>query len=80
MDVIPADVWACVFQRLSNWEFCSLSASSRAGWRASCDNRSLKVELDADENLQNRLASLLFFLTSRRKHLQVDVICNSAEK
>ena len=79
MGAIPGDVWASIFQTLSNSEVCSLSASSRACWLASCDKRSLKVELDADENMQNRLASLLFFLTSRRKHLKVDAIRSSKE-
>ena len=80
MDAIPADVWACIFQTLSNSEVCSLSASGRACWKVSCYKRSLKVDLDADENLQNRLASLLFFLTSRRKHLQVGVLCSLQQR
>ena len=72
VEALPPDVWPCIFPMQSNLEVCSLSASSKACWQVSCYNRNLKIELDADENLQNRLASLLFFLTSRRKHLQVE--------
>ena len=78
IDALPADVWLVISDALSNSDICNLSASNKACWKFSCDKRSLKVELDADEDLQYRLASLLHFLTSRRKHLQVS--CCSQEQ
>ena len=71
MEAIPQDVWAFICKTLSNLDVCGLSASNKACWKFSCDKRSLKVGLDADQDLQYRLASLLHFLTSRRKYLQV---------
>ena len=75
IDALPADVWPVISQALSNSDICNLSSSNKAGWKFSCDKRSLKVELDADQNLQDRLASLLHYLTSRREYLQVIVFC-----
>ena len=71
MDAIPADVWAQILEPLSNSALCSLSACSKACWQVSSYKRTLKLELDVNEQLHSRLASLLYFLTSRRKHLQV---------
>ena len=71
MDAVPVDVWAQVLDTLSNSALCSLSACSRACRRVSSYRRTLKVELDVNLQLHSRLVSLLYFLTSRRKHLQV---------
>ena len=71
IDALPADVWAYICNTLSNLEVCSLAASNKACWKFSCGKRSLKVELDADQDLQYRLASLLHFLTNRHKYMQV---------
>ena len=58
-------------EKLPNSALCSLSASNQACWRLSCYKRTLKVELDANQQLNVRLVSLLYFLTSRREHLEV---------
>ena len=71
MDAIPPELWPCVLGKLPNSALCSLSASNKACWRLSCYKRTLKVELDANQQLSSRLVSLLHFLTSRRKHLEV---------
>lgn len=71
MNTVSADVWSTVLERLSNSALCSLSASSKACRQISCYKRRLKVELNGNEQLLNRLVSLLYFLTSRREHLQV---------
>ena len=71
MDAIPAELWPCVVGKLPNSALCSLSASNKACWQLSCHKRTLTLELTANEQLHSRLVSLLYFLTSRREHLQV---------
>ena len=77
MDAIPAEVWSSILEVLPNSAVCSLSGASRAHRQLSCLKRSLNVELDADEHLHSRLVSLLYFLTSRREHLQVCCVYGS---
>ena len=71
MDVIPAEVWSGIWDLLPNSAVCSLSGASKACWQLSCHKRTLKVELEANDKLHSRLVSLLYFLTSRRRDLQV---------
>ena len=71
MDAVSADVWAQVLETLSNSALCTLSACSRACRQVSSYKRTLKLELDVNRQLHSRLVSLLYFLTSRREHLQV---------
>lgn len=71
MDAIPADVWPGVLELLPNSAVCSLSCASKACWLVSCYKRTLAVKLYEDQQLHSRLVSLLYFLTSRREHLQV---------
>ena len=71
MDAIPAEVWSGILDLLPNSAVCSLSGASRVHRQLSCLKRTLNVELDANEHLHSRLVSLLYFLTSRREHLQV---------
>ena len=69
MNAIPADVWPYILQELSHCDVINLTACTRACWQVS--KRTLKLELCANEQLHNRLVSLLYYLTSRRKRLQV---------
>ena len=71
MDAIPADVWPCIMEKLPSSVFCSLAASKEACWQSSRYIRKLTLELTANEQLHSRLVPLLYFLTSRREHLQV---------
>ena len=71
MEAIPTDVWPGVLDLLSNCALCSLSRASKACWLVSCYKRTLAVKLYEDRQLHSRLVSLLYFLTSRREHLQV---------
>ena len=73
MNAIPADVWPFILETLSNSAVCSLSACSKACRQVSCYRHTLKLELDTNqqEQLHSRLVSLLYYLTSRREHLQV---------
>lgn len=71
MDAIPAEVWSGIWELLPNSALCSLSGASKACWQLSCHKRMLKVELEANDELHSRLVSLLYFLTSRRRDLQV---------
>ena len=71
MDAVPADVWPYVVHLLSNADVSNLAPCSKACWKVSCHKRFLRLELNADEQLQSRLVSLLYYLTSRRERLQV---------
>ena len=71
MGVLNPELWRSIVQKLPNSALCNLAASNKACWRLSCVKRTLKLELTANEQLHGRLVSLLYFLTSRRKHLQV---------
>ena len=71
MDVITAELWPFIIEKLPNCALCSLSASNKACWQLSCYKRTLKVELEANQQLHSRLVSLLYFLTSRRRDLKV---------
>lgn len=71
MEAISADVWPSILEMLSNSAFCSLSACSKACRQVSSYKRTLKLELDGEQQLHSRLVSLLCFLTNRRNGLQV---------
>ncbi|KAK9835313.1 hypothetical protein WJX81_001120 [Elliptochloris bilobata] len=71
MDTVAPDVWPLVIGQLDSRSMCSLSASSKLGWLSSCQVGSLKVRLVANEQLYTRLASLVCFVSSRRKHWKV---------
>ena len=71
MDAIPADVWPCIMDKLPSPILGSLAASKKACWQSSRYIRKLTLQLTANEQLHGRMVSLLYFLTSRREHLQV---------
>ena len=71
LDAVPADVWPFIVELLSDADISNLVLCSRAYRKVSCHKRFLRLELNANEQLQSRFVSLLYYLTSRRERLQV---------
>ena len=72
MNLLSEDTWRAVLTHLDSRSICSLSQASRSGWQASCYASVLNVQLGYDLRLEQRLASLVEYVTKRaRRNMQV---------